>query len=75
MTILAGHGEKAMATSPENGFLEETRFLDIRIRYYDKGPVVDTNIAGPISKKSNIIILIKVTIKSKQFKQTNKKQR
>ncbi len=27
MTILAGHGEKAMATSPENGFLEETRFL------------------------------------------------
>ena len=27
MTILAGHGEKAMATSPENGFLQETRFL------------------------------------------------
>ena len=27
MTILAGHGEKAMATSPENGFLKETRFL------------------------------------------------
>jgi len=36
--------------------------------------VVDTNIAGPISKKSNIIILIKVTIKSKQFKQTNKRK-
>ncbi|MCE2669777.1 MULTISPECIES: hypothetical protein [unclassified Microcystis] len=35
MTILAGHGEKAMATSPENGFLEETRFLDIRIRLLD----------------------------------------
>ncbi|MCE2664481.1 MAG: hypothetical protein GPI90_13280 [Microcystis aeruginosa K13-05] len=29
MTILAGHGEKAMATSPENGFLQETGFLDI----------------------------------------------
>jgi predicted small lipoprotein YifL len=29
--------------------------------------VVDTYIAGPISKKSNINILIKVTIKSKQF--------
>jgi hypothetical protein len=28
---------------------------------------VDTYIAGPISKKSNINILIKVTIKSKQF--------
>ncbi|WP_155117894.1 hypothetical protein [Microcystis aeruginosa] len=29
MTILAGHGEKAMATSLETGFLQETRFLDI----------------------------------------------
>jgi predicted small lipoprotein YifL len=36
--------------------------------------VVDTYIAGPISKKSNITILIKVTIKSKTIKQTNKRK-
>ncbi len=30
MTILAGHGEKAMATSPENGFLEETNYGNVK---------------------------------------------
>jgi hypothetical protein len=29
MTILVGHGGKAIAISPENGFLEKIRFLDI----------------------------------------------
>jgi len=31
MTILAGHGEKAMATSPENGFLQETSARELAV--------------------------------------------